>query len=342
MYPSINTTDCLTRLTGYLSKPEVAGKYGFTPTALLEAIEIVMFNNRMRFGDITVKQLSGIAMGMSPAPTISNLYVAIYEEMHILKFLPSPILYLRRFIDDGVGIWLHDPDSTTDEKNWIKFQDCMNASGLSWIFSKRSQEVVFMDLRLKIEGKHIKSSLYAKPMALHLYLPPHSCHAPGVLPGLIFGNVLRIHQLCSNVKDIEKELRLFFHRLLDRGYQSTQLIPPFQQAINNAKTYLQRTALEHLRAKSKKETAHCRRIFLHLPFHPFNHSSKTIQKLWAERVANPPDQPSLNCLTNAQGYNIPIEQLTIAWHRPPNLGNLLSYRNLNNRTGLKVSSFVKT
>ena len=119
MYPSINTNDCLARLTGYLSKTEVSGKYGFSSTALLEAIEIVMFNNRMRFGDITVKQISGIAMGMSPAPTISNLYMAIYEETHILKFLP--ILYLRCFIDDGVGIWLHDPDPETDERNWTEF-----------------------------------------------------------------------------------------------------------------------------------------------------------------------------------------------------------------------------
>ena len=161
----------------------------------------------------------------------------------------------------------------------------MNASGLSWIFSKRSQEVAFMDLHLKIEGKRIKSPLYAKPMALHLYLPPHSCHAPGVLPGLIFGNVFCIHQLCSNVKDIEKELKLFFHQLLDRGYQSNQLTPPFQQAINNAKAYLQRTA---------------------------------------------------------KGYNIPIKRLTIAWHCPPNLGNLLSYRKVNNRKGLKVSSSITT
>jgi hypothetical protein len=342
MYPSINTEDCLTRLTGYLSKPEISGKYGFSSTALLEAIELVMFNNRMRFGDIIAKQKSGIAMGMSPAPTISNLYMAIYEEMQVLKFLPLIILYLRRFIDDGLGIWLHDPDPATDEKNWTRFQDCLNRSGLSWTFSERSHEVVFMDLRLTIEGKRIKSSLYAKPMALHLYLPPHSCHAPGVLSGLIFGNVLRIHQLCSNAKDVMKELKLFFHRLLDRGYQSNQLTPLFQQAIDNAIEYLQRTTLEHLRAKSKKETAHHRRVFLHLLYHPSNPTSKTIQKLWAERVANPPDQPPLRCLTNAKGYNIPIEQLTIAWHRPPNLGNLLSYRRLNNRAGLKVSSFIKT
>jgi hypothetical protein len=47
-------------------------------------------------------------------------------------------------------------------------------------------------------------------------------------------------------------------------------------------------------------------------------------------------------LTNQQGYDVPIEQLTNAWHHPTNLGNLLSYRKLENRTGLNLSSFIKT
>jgi hypothetical protein len=94
MYPSINTADCMARLTEYLSKEEVSSRYGFSATALLEALELVMFNNRMRFGDIIVKQLSGIAMGMSPAPTIANLYVAIYEEMHVLQHIPLYQYYI--------------------------------------------------------------------------------------------------------------------------------------------------------------------------------------------------------------------------------------------------------
>jgi hypothetical protein len=47
-------------------------------------------------------------------------------------------------------------------------------------------------------------------------------------------------------------------------------------------------------------------------------------------------------LTNEQGYSIPIKQLTIAWHRSPNLSNLLSYRKSHNSTGLKVWSFIMT
>ena len=83
-------------------------------------------------------------------------------------------------------------------------------------------------------------------------------------------------------------------------------------------------------------------FFLHLPYHPANPSSKTIQKLWHERGASLKGQPLFRCLTNDQGYDIPIDRLTIAWYRPSNLGNLLSYMKLSKRTGLKVSSYIKT
>ena len=43
-----------------------------------------MLNNCIQFGDLIFHQIRGVAMGMSPAPTIANLYVAIYELSHIL------------------------------------------------------------------------------------------------------------------------------------------------------------------------------------------------------------------------------------------------------------------
>ena len=76
-----------------------------------------MNNNRMHFGNVIVKQISSIAMGMSPAPTIANLFVAIYEEEHVLPFIPLVVKYLCRFINDGFGIWLHDPDLDINNSN---------------------------------------------------------------------------------------------------------------------------------------------------------------------------------------------------------------------------------
>ncbi len=45
--------------------------------AIMSMMEIVMKNNRMRFGDLTFHQICRVATGMSPAPTIVNLYIAI-------------------------------------------------------------------------------------------------------------------------------------------------------------------------------------------------------------------------------------------------------------------------
>jgi hypothetical protein len=105
---------------------------------------------------------------------------------------------------------ISDADPLVDESHRLSFQACLNDSGLKWIFSEWKTEVVFMSLWLKIEEKKVVASLYAKPMALHLYIPPHSYHAPGVLPGIVFGNVLQIHQLCSHAADVTQELKIFF------------------------------------------------------------------------------------------------------------------------------------
>jgi hypothetical protein len=75
--------------------------------------------------------------------------------------------------------------------------------------------------------------------------------------GLIFDNVLCIHQLCSAATDVKKELKLFFRCLLDCGYELQKITPIFQQAINNAMAYLKRSALEQLWMKSRKDIASC-------------------------------------------------------------------------------------
>jgi hypothetical protein len=85
----------------------------------------------MRFNNIFVKQHKGIAMGMSPAPTIANPYVSLFEARHISPGNPRHLSFLQRFIDDGFGIWLTDPGPTTDELEWIFFKTLINSMGLT-------------------------------------------------------------------------------------------------------------------------------------------------------------------------------------------------------------------
>jgi len=76
----------------------------------------------MRFGDIIVKQLTSIAKGMSLVPSLANFYVAIHEVKNLLKYCGNLFISLRRFMDDGLGIWIHNPDAIIDAYNWKSLQ----------------------------------------------------------------------------------------------------------------------------------------------------------------------------------------------------------------------------
>jgi hypothetical protein len=185
MYTNIKINNYLERISTFLStiwdKVECS--------TVMSAMDIVMKNNRMRVGDLVFHQICGVAMGMSSTPTIANLCVAIYEATHILHLLNSFLFYLKRFIDDGLGIWIHDPDPDVDAANWILFKTLINMMGLKWISTKLSTKF-FLDMTIKISGNRLVTALYAKPMALYQYIPPMSCHPPGALTGLVFGQIL--------------------------------------------------------------------------------------------------------------------------------------------------------
>ena len=125
-----------------------------------------------------------------------------------------------------------------------------------------------MDMNIEIEEGKIVTSLYAKPLALHLYIPPHSCHAPGLLFALISGMTLRIFQLCSREEDVDQELTLFMRRLLERGHQLEEITPKVSRAIKNAQQYLSRSDEYNLQLKKNQGEAAKIQVYFHLPFHP--------------------------------------------------------------------------
>jgi len=336
MYTNIDINDSIERISTFLAN--IWDKRACK--TIKSAMEIVMKNNRMRFGDLIYHQIRGVAMGMSPAPTIANLYVAIYELEFIIPLLEKYLMFYKRFIDDGFAVWLHDLDPTIDAENWNNFKALINAMGLNWTFKSPRKKLIFMDMTIQIEGGKIITTIYAKPLALYQYIPPNSCHPPGVLTGLIFGQILRIYQLCSRSKDIDKELSLFHKRLLNRGYATNQLIPFFEKGINNAISYLSQTQEQRDAFKKAKVGKSDERIFLHIPYHPQNPSSGFVQNIWRNLVLSPPGKENLNQLTNWEGHHVPIKRLIIAYHRNPNLANLNSYRKLSLRTGLKPSTFI--
>ena len=83
----------------------------------------------MKFGDIIVRQLTGIAIGMSPTPPIVILYLAIHKRSQVLSKFESLDFY-RQFIEDGFATWKHHPNHNIDSANYKPFQDAICSRGL--------------------------------------------------------------------------------------------------------------------------------------------------------------------------------------------------------------------
>ena len=204
MYQNINTDAAMLLISNYLHDKNTQTQYPlYNAKALVAALKIVMRNNIFRFGDLYCKQVSGTAMGTPPAPPWATIFEGLHEETAILPtFKPNFPLYVR-FLDDIFGVWRRTTATQEeDDQQWEHYKTMLNDNnGLEWICSKRCDKLDFMDLTISINGTKFETTLYEKPMALHLYIPPNSAHPLGVKTG----EVLRINRLCSDRSDIRND-----------------------------------------------------------------------------------------------------------------------------------------
>jgi hypothetical protein len=130
MYTNINTDHALQIIGHYLRNhcecPNVE--------AIMQALSILMRNNIFCFGDTFWKQLTGTAMGAPPAVDYAELYFGVHEK----KIIPSyaAILpYYWRYIDDGLGLWVHDPNPSVDASSKSPSTHLATSPGISQLVS---------------------------------------------------------------------------------------------------------------------------------------------------------------------------------------------------------------
>jgi len=334
MYTNIDTDHALNIIGEYIDKNRGCTWH---PKALKSALDLIMRNMICVFGDLHFRQLKGTAMGTPPAPPWATIYFGIHEHNILGGYVDVLKLY-KRFIDDIVGIWLTHPIPEVDDQLWTEFKADINNGGLDWEFSKRGKEVAFMDLTIRIVDDHIETSLFEKELALYQYIPPSSAHPPGLLNGLVIGQVLRFHMLCTSTLDIHDRMRRLHRRLIQRGYSKETIFPYFQQGLAVARKFLA-LPLERRLASKKLSRSDPSVIFFHLKFHPEDPTSRMIQAKWRETVLEPTGRQPFDDLPSPYGHRIGINRLVVAYSRHPNLINTLSIRRFDRLNGPKVSSF---
>jgi hypothetical protein len=223
------------------------------------------------------------------------------------------------------------------------FQDLMNTCDkLRWEFATRSLSVNFLDIQVSIlPNGRIDTELYEKPDNLNLYLPAHSTHPKGSLKGLVYGSVFRILRLTSSTSKRSQAITNLFHRLVARGYNKHLLRDAVTAAYSKINsTNEQIITVEETPTADTNDDDEERRIFFHITYHPMDPPSNAIQNCFRNELLAPHGLTPLPRMLNHKKNHVGINRLIVAYHRPPNLGNLLSPRLMKAENGPLVSSYI--
>lgn len=278
MYTNIDTHHGISTTRKWLELYEEKFPNRYLPSDFLgDALELIMTDNILQFGDLHYRQLQGTAMGTSSAVNYANLYVRMLTRT-ILETFNENLPFYMRLIEDGIGIWIDHPDSPTA---WTDFLTALNNWGvLRWTTTDRVNSLVFLDLTVSIDplSNKLYFKSYSKDMNLHLYIPPTSAHPPGMLKGLIYGRVRHFYEQNSNQTNFITSCKALLEHLIARGYSRQNLLPLFLEITRRLekKGYHQnQRGIEDFRQP----------IYFHLKYHPRGIHRLNIRKIFTETIA---------------------------------------------------------
>jgi len=204
-------------------------------------LSFVLHSNYFVGNDDTLyKQKRGAAMGTPCAPDLANLYF-VYGEAPLLldqvalsrlgdsrpsvhSTLGRGIVFYTRYLDDVLAF--------CDDKRCCKAIDVyLNQMFEAVSFTAEITDgfvdspAVFLDVEIykaaAADGGRtcrLETVLHQKPLNRFLYIPYHSYHPPGMVRGLVRGELIRFARVCSREADFVVRREAFLKHLHARGY----------------------------------------------------------------------------------------------------------------------------
>ena len=360
MYTNIDPDHAISELQKWL--PTLPGSNPYHTTHLLEALNLVMKNNLFQFANTYWKQISGVAMGTPSACQLATIYYGIHENNFLIPKYKNNIPYIKRFIDDMLGVFLVYNNS--DLQKWEEFKTDLPYGNLTWDTEKLSRSVDFLDLTIMVsETGSISTKTFQKKMNLYLYIPPHSAHSPKLFRSIIYSTIRRYWLQNSKWSDFKFIADQFFNRLTNRGHQPHLLSPTFKSSFEllsqqipfeSTDTMDPAPQKSKLITKTKTNSKDTKTFYFHLEYHPkgisnreiqtaynsaFN-SEKTFQRKNRDGTTSDYTSPGLTEGIPGISRNLTVtaDRMIIALKRPKNLRDELNPSTFYTPTG---TSFLK-
>lgn len=221
LYPSVLHEVALAGLSTYLDTYSSYSKE--LKFFLLEATSYLLHHNFFTFDDKFFLQIRGAPMGAKFSPSLSNIYMSIWEENFLFSaanpYAPH-IKWYGRYMDDLLLMWGSDGETVESMISWMNNND-MN---LRFTFHHAANEIDFLDIKLVGDVAGGVTVLpFRKPTALNSILRASSCHPPHVTKNLPVGELVRLKRYCSDLHQYNLAQKETCSRLSERGYSEWSL-----------------------------------------------------------------------------------------------------------------------
>ena len=296
MYTSIPIEEALHAVRWFLTRMQHP-----LSNLLLYGLRIVLEYNFFTYGDSNWKQLRGLAMGTPVAPVLAMLYLGYHEETKILPLCQRSLRLYKRYLDDILLVWRHDP---TNPYLFQRFRAILRQTpGLSWTYKEHTEQAPFLDLCIFRHGPTYATRTHQKLLNLYLYPTFNSAHAPTVKKGMIYGLLKKYKSQNTLPEDFIVLCQALYQRFLVRGYRPATLRPLFQNALERLSTAYGQIP------QPRQQTQ--RQYFYKIPYDPNGPSRSRLRSSLAL------DELS-KVLSETENAKI-----TICYQKPNNLGNKL-------------------
>ena len=226
---------CCNKKQGFFSNITYKNHSSWTCDDMIKALNILLDNIFVRFGNIVYQQVIGIPMGTNCAPLIADLFLFCYERDFMKKLQNGTVQNSDKLIsifnDNSRYI---DDILTIDNPQFLDYVDLIYPQELKLNKANNdSKYCPFLDLTIIIDSGKIKTKIYDKrddfdfTITNFPFLDGDVPLAPSY--GVYISQLVRFARVCSTLDDFNERNLTITSKLLQQGYRFHKLLTTFKK-----------------------------------------------------------------------------------------------------------------
>ena len=233
LYPSIQphlAEEAVNDLLANIDEEEVD-----VAEAVKTFVKLSFEESYVTYKDRVFKPKVGIPTGGSLSRQIADTFLhwLLFKKIDQTIFTAAELKFLKRFIDDGFGIWKGTKRTFV---SWLKkLNNETNKYGINFPLeeSQFGKSVNFLDVTLFIDqNNNIQYKSYNKPTDAKRYLRPQSFHPKSVFESVPYSQIIRTREHNSTEETMLSELQKMKEDFKKSGYDERELDRIERRAMN--------------------------------------------------------------------------------------------------------------